>query len=227
MLRRTTTPLTIFTLLLLTYGCARHVQELPREEIPVIPPFHGKKIKANVVQFGISKEALEKYPELKEKRIGFGLCNRLVDTFYDSGYFDLVEEKEAIKKRIMDQWLHNAVFSETMDEPGGFAQPEFLIYAEVYDFGIRDASSVKGIKAKDASETWLKIQVRAVLYSNGEYIPASATGRCYLEKKGAGWGKKGESFDSSSIGKASEIALQKAVIELIRRLKTKGFFPDG
>ena len=227
MLRTTTIHMTILTLLLLVSSCARQAHVLPEEEIPVIPDFHGKKIKANVVQFGISREALEKYPELREKKIGFGLCNRLVDTLYDSGYVDLVEEKEAMKKRIIEQWLSNAVFSDAMEEPSGFAQPDLLIYADVYDFGIRDASSVKGIKAKHAIETWVTIQVRAVLYQNGEYVPASGTGNCLQEKGGSVWGKKADQFDSSSIGKASEVALKKAVIELIQRLKTRGFFLDG
>ncbi len=205
-------------------SCTSTVQIPPPEEVPALPPYEGKKIKANVVEFGISKQALEKYPELKDKKVGLGLCNRIVETFYESGYFELVEEKEAMKKRIMDQWLADAVFSDTIDEPKGLAQPDFLFYAEVYDFGIRDASSVKGFKAKNASETWVTIQVRAVMYSNGEYIPATGIGRAYVEKKGNIWGGENNAFDSSSIGKASEIAVQNAIIQLIERIKKKGFF---
>ena len=210
----------------LAFGCTSTVPIPPPEEVPSLPPYQGPKIKANVVEFGISKQAVEKYPELKEKRVGLGLCNRIVETFYESGYFELVEEKEAIKKRIMDQWLADAVFSDSLEEPKGLTQPEMLFYAEVYDFGIRDASSVKGIKAKNASETWVTIQVRAVMYSNGEFVPATGTGQAYAEKAGTIWGSAGNSFDASCIGKASEIAVQKAIFELIARLQKKGFFSN-
>ncbi len=217
----------MFLLLSLSAGCTRRVDIPPPEPLPAFPSCHGKKIKTDVVEFGISGQALEKYPELREKRVGMGLCNRIVDTFYESGCFELVEEKEKIKKRIMEQWLANAVFDDSMEEPSGLARPEFLIYAEVYDFYVRDAGSVQGVSVRDASETTVTIQVRAVLYANGEYIPASGTGSCFVENKGSVWGKGGEGFDASSIGKASEIALRKAVIELVERLKKKGIFPTN
>ena len=37
-----------------------------------------------------------KYPELADKRVGWGLSNRIVEGFYDTRRFEFVEEKEAI-----------------------------------------------------------------------------------------------------------------------------------
>jgi len=213
----------IMLVLSMPLGCARTTSQIsPAEEIPAFPPYAGEKIAVHVVDFGVSKETLEKYPELREKRVGMGLCSRLVEAFYESGYFELVEEKEEMKKRIMEHWLEEAVQSDAIEEPKGFAQTEFLVYAEVYDFGTRDCSEVKGLSAKHALETWVTIQVRAVLYSNGKFEPASASGRCLVEKGGSIWGTGQESFDTSCVGKASEIAVRKAIVQLVERLKEKG-----
>ena len=53
-------PLATFFLFTLVFGCTSTVPILPQEEVPSLPPYHGKKIKANVVEFGISQQALSK-----------------------------------------------------------------------------------------------------------------------------------------------------------------------
>ena len=45
-----------------------------------------------------------KYPELADKRVGWDLSNRIVEGFYDTRRFEVVEEKEANLKRMLDQW---------------------------------------------------------------------------------------------------------------------------
>ena len=221
----------IFLFVLCGTGCGTTRQETGSQEVlspsvesAVFPPHGGQKIKANVVRFDIDKVTLEKFPELKAKRVGFGLCNRIVETLYESGCFELVEEKEEIKKRIQEEWLNRAVFGDSIEEPTGFAPAEFLIYADVYDFGVRDTSSVSGLSKKEGSETWVTIQVRAVFCSNGEYVPASGTGQCLVQKQGSIWGGQGEDFDASSVGKASDAAVRNALLQLVERLKKRGYF---
>ena len=86
-------------------------------DAPVFPPYTGPRRKVQIVRFGISADVLQKYPELAEKRIGWGLCNRLVEAFYGSGRFQYLEEKEGILKRILKQWelSQSGIYTEETD----------------------------------------------------------------------------------------------------------------
>src|SRR5262245_16867351 len=67
-------------------GCATSVG--PHGEVPPggpdeasvgFPPYNGPKRRVQVVQINIPLEDVKRYPELAEKRVGFGLSNILVE----------------------------------------------------------------------------------------------------------------------------------------------------
>jgi hypothetical protein len=57
-----------------------------------------------VVQINIPADDIKRYPELGEKRVGFGLSNILVETLFDTGRFTFLEDKEHILRRLVELW---------------------------------------------------------------------------------------------------------------------------
>src|SRR5215472_12270655 len=76
----------------------------PDEVSVSFPPYNGPKRRVQVVQIRIPAEDLKGYPELAEKRVGFGLSNILLETLYDTNRFTFLEEKEQVLKRLVDLW---------------------------------------------------------------------------------------------------------------------------
>src|SRR4029450_13291111 len=122
------------------WGCASTVgphgtpPPATMEEEPLsFPPYQGAKRKIQVVQINIPAEDVKRYPELAEKRVGFGLSSILVETLFDSGRFAFLEEKEQLLKRLVELWeltedgilVKNPAAKET-----ALQAPEFLVYAE-------------------------------------------------------------------------------------------------
>lgn len=74
----------------------------PLEEFISFLRYTGPKHKVQVVQISIPTDDIKRYPELAEKRVGFGLSNILVETLFDTGRFTFLEEKEQILKRLVE-----------------------------------------------------------------------------------------------------------------------------
>src|SRR2546429_430707 len=90
-------------------GCASNVGpegtvplELPADKSVSFPPYSGPKRKVQVVQINIPLDDIKRYPELGEKRVGFGLSSILVETLFDTGRFVFLEEKEQLLKRLVE-----------------------------------------------------------------------------------------------------------------------------
>ena len=104
---------------------------------PVIyPKYRGDRQRPQVLKYGISDDIAKKYPDLADKRIGWGLYNRLLDELYATGRFDFVEEKSDIQSRILNNWAisESGAGIEESPEDRGLQTPDFLIYAEVFEF---------------------------------------------------------------------------------------------
>lgn len=185
------------------------------------PPYDGPKQRIQVVRFGIPKEIAEKYPELGDKRVGWGLCNRIVEGFWETNRFEYIEEKAEIIKRMVEQWKLSAsgiVTEETAVEPGSLRAPEYLVYAEVYDFGVSHSEVIVGIAVEEVNTTVIGVQLRMVNVATGEYIPASAMGEAKTTGVGV-WASVNLDFDQTTVGMASQDAINKAIYKLIRRLR--------
>ena len=180
--------------------------------------YTGPKKLVQVVRFGIPAEVLEKYKELADKRVGWGLCNRIVEELYDTGRFDYIEDKEEFLKRVLELW--------TAEEAGVFFRdegrkppkpPEYLVYAEVYDFGVSHQERIIGTKKREVTVTKIGIQIRFVDTRTMQYTPASATGEAVLEKKGNIWTGL-DDFDQTQVGIAAEQAIKHALKKALSRL---------
>lgn len=213
-------------LLVCVTGCAS-VSTVTRDTTPkndvavVAAASTGPKTRARIVRIDLPDSLLELYPELREKRVGWGLCNRLVDALYETGRFTLVEEKQAVIEKVMEQWAlgqSGAVAEETAPPTGGLTAPQYLVYAEVYDFAVGGSEKVVGVASQAEKVTRLGVQVRLVDIATGEYTPASGLGEAVMVRNAILWASSRDEFDQSTVGKASARAVNTAVNQLIKRL---------
>ena len=185
------------------------------------PLYSGVKKRIQVVRFGVPADIANKYPELADKRVGWGLCNRIVDGLWQTSMFEFIEEKEEILKKMLDQWELSStglVAEETVIEAGSLKAPEYLVYAEVFDFGVSHSEQIVGVTAKQVDTTVIGVQIRMVDVATGQYIPASATGEAKTTGVGI-WASVNLEFDQTTVGMASQDAVNEALITLINRLK--------
>ena len=188
-----------------------------------LTPYEGPKVPVKIVRFGIPEEIVSKYPELADKRVGWGLSNRLVEGFYDTERFEFVEEKEAILKRIVGEWKlsQTGIYSEDEHpEIGVLKPPEYLIYAEVYDFSVSHSEVLIGIAMEQRNTTIIGLQIRLVNVETGGYIPASGTGEATTTAESV-WVTVDVPFDQTTVGIASQKAVDAAIRNLIKRMEDK------
>lgn len=164
-----------------------------------------------VLPLGLTATTAERYPQLAKRNVGFGVHNMLVERLYDSGRFRMVEDKpEVIEDLVNRQWLaaSGGVTRESAVRHGQLLGARFVVYGEVFDF------SSQKIKKK-LSETRVGLQIRLVDVETSEYVPASGTGA--VARKGRLAPADQVEFARSTIGQATQAALEQAVPALLRR----------
>jgi len=197
-------------------------------QLAELPPYTGPRRRVHVVRFGIPADIAAKYPELAQKRIGWGLGNRIVDTLFETGVFELIEEKEEILRKLIETWeLSQAgVYAEqTPIITGELKAPEFLVYGEVFDFGVSVHERVVALGGRAVSKTRIGVQVRIVDVETGQYVPGSGFGEYMSGQDAPLWPATREEFDQTTVGRASQLAVETAVVQGMRRLagRLKGF----
>jgi len=168
-----------------------------------------------VLPMGLSTRAAERYPQLAEQDVGFGIHNMLVNHLYDTGNYRMVEEKKEILDDLLErQWMSasGAIDQASAVQYGQLLGARFVVYGEVYDF------SVRKVKRKLA-ETTISIQIRFVDVETAEFIPGSAVGA--VTQKGGVFPDDMTEFARSTVGLATDAALQKAVEQLNERLSPR------
>ena len=218
----------IFILLaaLIMAGCGTMGTNIEKQEFEQadtdedFPEYDGPIQKIQVITFGVPDNILSKYPELQDKRVGFGLTNRLVETLFDTGRFEFLEEKDVMIRKVVENWTLSE--SELVDptaelEKKGLQLPKYLVYAEVYDFAVSKSETVAGVIASESNNTLVGIQVRFVDVSTGIFIPGSGLGESSTNSAGI-WVTPDLAFDQTTVGQASQVALNIAVRNVLKRM---------
>ena len=165
-----------------------------------------------VLPLGLTAETHERYPQLADSNVGFGIHNMLVNQLFDTGRFRLVEDKKEVVEDLVErQWQSStgAVGEDSAVEYGKLLGARYVLYGEIYDFSTRRAR-------KKLWETRISLQVRLVDVETSEYVPASGKGT--VTHKGKIFPRKDlVTFARSTIGQASEQAMQHAVTQLLER----------
>jgi hypothetical protein len=185
--------------------------------------FDGEPEGIQLIQITISENILNAYPELRDKRVGFGMTNRIIEVLEEAGRFYFVEEKDEVINKMVQEWERSV--SGLLEEElnvGKFATTKWFAYAEVYDFAVSNQEEIKRRKAKITNTTMVGIQVRLVNVENGKYITGSGLGTS--AKEGEGVLKNLDmSFDQSTVSFATTGAVITAVANVLRRLEKRGW----
>jgi curli biogenesis system outer membrane secretion channel CsgG len=226
---------------LLVLGCAASegphdtVQATaPEPEVEGVrfPPYRGPKHKIQVVQINIPAEDIKHYPELGEKRVGFGLSNILVETLFDTQRFAFLEDKEQLLRRLVELWelTEDGILVKNPAAPNTALQaPEFLVYAQVFDFvSCSPVESIGLVNKHLTCVTSVGVQVRIANAATGEYIPGSTDplsreGKYVHTVNLSLFGDQRLAFDQSAVGKATLNATQYAVRKALERADRAGW----
>ena len=112
--------------------------------------FDGEPEGIQLIQITISENILNAYPELRDKRVGFGMTNRIIEVLEEAGRFYFVEEKDEVINKMVKEWERSV--SGLLEEElnvGKFATTKWFAYAEVYDFAVSNQEEIKRRKAKN------------------------------------------------------------------------------
>ena len=60
--------------------------------------YDGEPEGIQMINIKVPQEVVNMYPELREKRVGFGMTNRIIEALEEAGRFYFVEEKDEIKQ---------------------------------------------------------------------------------------------------------------------------------
>jgi len=187
-------------------------------------------IQIQVLQIGINETVYEMYPELKEKRIGLGVTNIVIEYLEITNRFVFTEDKLEIKERMVSQFkASDKGFTENkIDGRGKIKLAKYFVYIEVYDFSVSEDEvvKVKG-ESKTTQTTRLGLQVKFVDAETGEVIVGSGLGEASTIKTVSildGIDEDGVKFNQSTIGITTKKALETASSRIVTRLIKKGIF---
>lgn len=185
--------------------------------------YDGEPEGIQLIQISIPQNIINQYPELRDKRVGFGMTNRIIEVLEEAGRFYFVEEKDEVINKIVQEWERSVdgLLEEELNV-GKFATTKWFAYAEVYDFAVSNQEEIKRRKAKITNTTMVGIQVRLVNVETGRYITGSGLGTS--AKEGEGLLKNLDmSFDQSTVSFATTGAVITAVANVLRRLEKRGW----
>ena len=69
-----------------------------------ISTYTGKKQTLQLSKLNVNKELWETFPELREKRLGLGVSNRIIENLLYTNRFEFTEEKDAVVNQMLDAW---------------------------------------------------------------------------------------------------------------------------
>lgn len=190
------------------------------------------KIPIQLLKIGINEELYEMYPELKDKRVGLGVTNIVLEYLEYTNRFVFTEDKLEIKERMINQFkASNKGFTENkLDGKGKIKLAEYFVYIEVYDFSVSDDEVLKiNGESKTTQITRLGLQVKFVDAESGEVIVGSGLGEATTIKTVSildGVDDSEIKFNQSTIGITTKKSLETASARIVSRLIKKGVFKN-
>ena len=185
--------------------------------------YEGEPEGIQLIQISIPQNIINQYPELRDKRVGFGMTNRIIEVLEEAGRFYFVEEKDEVINKMVQEWERSVDgLLEQELNVGKFATTKWFAYAEIYDFAVSNQEEIKRRKATLKNTTMVGIQVRLVNVETGRYITGSGLGTS--SKEGEGVLKNLDmSFDQSTVSFATTGAVITAVANVLRRMEKRGW----
>ena len=189
------------------------------------------KYPIQLLKVGINAELYELYPELKDKRVGLGVTNIVIEYLEMTNRFVFTEEREEIKQKMIaqDKASDKGVSSNKINVKGNVLLAKYFVYIEVYDFSVSEDEviKVKG-EAKTTQTTRLGLQVKFVDAETGEVLVGSGLGEASTVKTASilDGVDEGVKFNQSTIGITTKKALETASSRVVSRMVKKGLFKN-
>jgi hypothetical protein len=201
------------------------------QSLDVLPEYKDTiKIPVQLLKIGINEELYEMYPELKDKKVGLGVTNIVLEYLEYTNRFVFTEDKLEIKERMINQFkASDKGFTENkMDGRGKIKLAKYFVYIEVYDFSVSDDEVVKiNGESKTTQITRLGLQVKFVDAETGEILMGSGLGEATTVKTASildGIDDSEIKFRQSTIGITTKKSLETAASRIVARMIKKGIF---
>jgi hypothetical protein len=187
------------------------------------------QVPIQLLKIGINAELYELYPELKDKRVGLGVTNIVIEFLEMTNRFKFTEEREEIKQRMIaqDKASDKGISSNKIEVKGNVILAKYFVYIEVYDFSVSEDEVVKvDGKQTTTQTTRLGLQVKFVDAETGQVIMGSGLGEASTVKMSSILGDVTDEvkFNQSTIGISTKKALETASSRIVSRMITKGIF---
>jgi hypothetical protein len=200
-----------------------------KQSMDVVSDYNDSlKYPIQILKIGINEELYEMYPELKDKRVGLGVANMVLEFLDMTNRFVFTEDKLEIKERMITQFKASAKgFTENVvDGKGKIKLAKYFVYIEVYDFSVSEDEIIKinGV-AKTTQTTRLGLQVRFIDAESGELFTGSGLGEASTIKTASILDDVTDiKFNQSTIGITTKKALETGSSRIISKMIKKGLF---
>jgi hypothetical protein len=194
-----------------------------------LPPYTDTiQIPIQILKIGITQELYDMYPELKDKRVGLGLTNIVLEYLEYTNRFVFTEDKLEIKEKMIAQFkASDKGFTENkMDGRGKIKLAKYFVYIEVYDFSVSEDEVIKAKGSAQATQTTrLGLQIKFVDAETGEIIMGSGLGEASTVKMSSILSDVDDiKFNQSTIGISTKKSLEYASAHIVEKLIKKGIF---
>ena len=201
-----------------------------KQSLEVVSDYSGDiVIPIQILKIGINEELYEMYPELKDKRVGLGVSNIVLEYLESTNRFKFTEDREEIKQKMIAQHIASAkgISENKIEVKGNVILAKYFVYIEVYDFSIGEDEEVTTSGAEIKQKTILGLQVRFVDAQSGEIITGSGSGEAVTVKKANLLdGIDDIKFNQSTIGVSTKKSLETASSRVVSKMIKKGIFPN-
>ncbi len=200
-----------------------------KQSMDVVSDYNDSlKYPIQILKIGINEDLYEMYPELKDKRVGLGVANIVIEFLDMTNRFVFTEDKLEIKERMIAQFKASAKgFTENViDGKGKIKLAKYFVYIEVYDFSVSEDEVVKiNGTAKTTQTTRLGLQVRFIDAETGELFTGSGLGEASTIKTASILDDVTDiKFNQSTIGTTTKKALETSSSRIISKMIKKGLF---
>lgn len=192
--------------------------------------YDGPTVPIQLLSLGISEELYASYPELKDKRVGLGVTNIVVEYLEETNRFIFTEDKAEIKNRMVKQFQasQKGITEDKLDGRGKIRLAKYFVYIEVYDFSVSEdeSLSLKG-SVKQTVVTRLGLQVKFVDAETGAYFTGSGLGVAQTTREATLMNDANFTdvkFNQSTIGTTTKKALEDASSKIVVRMIKKKIF---
>ena len=192
--------------------------------------YNGPKIPIQLLSLGINEDLYAAYPELKDKRVGLGVTNIVIEFLEETNRFLFTEDKAEIKNRMVKQFQasQKGITEDKLDGRGKIRLARYFVYIEVYDFSVSEDESISmkdGVK--QTVVTRLGMQVKFVDAETGTLFTGSGLGEAKTTREATLMNDANFTdikFNQSTIGTTTKKALENASAKIIVRMIKKKLF---